>query len=278
MSLIAARGGRRALIALVGALAATCMLAAQAHAALPSISVEVTKTGATLTGTPESGAINVITKAAPGVKEASVILFQLKPGATLAEVEAFAANKKAQSDPNNASKYGSIVFDAEAPGETQVSLASGNYVLLTSEGEKPVAVRSSFAVAESKAPAALPAPAAVVRSIEFAFKGPSTLHDGELVEFENEGFLVHMDFAVPVKSMKAAEKVVKALKSGNEKAFGRLIAGAPVSFAGPLSHEAAQEETISAKPGIYVQLCFMTTQDGRSHTLLGMERIIKITK
>ncbi len=39
-----------------------------------------------------------------------------------------------------------------------------------------------------------------------------------------------------------------------------------------------QEETITAKPGIYVQVCFMQTQDGRDHTRLGMERIIKITK
>ena len=39
-----------------------------------------------------------------------------------------------------------------------------------------------------------------------------------------------------------------------------------------------QEETISAKPGIYVQVCFMQTQDGRDHTRLGMERIITIKK
>jgi hypothetical protein len=37
-------------------------------------------------------------------------------------------------------------------------------------------------------------------------------------------------------------------------------------------------QTITAKPGIYVELCFMDTQDGRSHTQLGMERIIKIVK
>jgi len=45
-----------------------------------------------------------------------------------------------------------------------------------------------------------------------------------------------------------------------------------------VSHEAFQQETITAKPGWYVQACFMETQDGRDHTRLGMERIIKITK
>ena len=39
-----------------------------------------------------------------------------------------------------------------------------------------------------------------------------------------------------------------------------------------------QQETITAKPGAYVQVCFMSTQDGRSHSMLGMERVLKITK
>ena len=38
------------------------------------------------------------------------------------------------------------------------------------------------------------------------------------------------------------------------------------------------QETITAKPGIYVLACFMNTQDKRNHTVLGMERIIKIVK
>ena len=87
-----------------------------------------------------------------------------------------------------------------------------------------------------------------------------------------------MDFAFPVKNMHAARTAVKDLLSGNQKGLGKLIAGPPVAFAGPLSHGAMQEETITAKPGIYVQVCFMETQDHRDHTSLGMERIIKIAK
>ena len=128
------------------------------------------------------------------------------------------------------------------------------------------------------APVALPTPEATIRSIEFGFHGPSTLHDGELVRFENEGYLVHMDVAAPVKNMKAAKQAIKDLLAGKEKAVGKLISGPPAGFAGPLSHEAFQQETITAKPGIYVEVCFMDTQDGRSHSRLGMERIIKIVK
>lgn len=263
---------------------AICVLApagAAQAASLPTVAITLSPTSATAGGALESGAVNVVTTDT-GVKEASVILFLLKPGVTLAEVEAFTANKKEQGDPNNSEKLGSIVFDVEAnpgtPGEAQTDLAPGEYVLLVAEGEKPVKVRSHFTVTTAKSPAALPAAQATERTIDFGFRGPTTLHDGELVAFENEGFLVHMDFAFPVKSMKNAKLAVKDLLAGKEKAVGKLIAGQPVGFAGPLSHEAMQQETITAKPGIYVQVCFMQTQDGRDHTLLGMERIIKITK
>lgn len=259
-------------------LAAAAIPAAPATAAtLPTATVAVTPTSATIAGALQSGAVDVVTTG-KGVKEASVILFRLNPGVTIAEVETFLGDKKAQNDPNNTSAYGSIVFDAEAGTEAAVSLLPGSYLLLTSEGEKPARLDEPFTVSETKAPVALPAAQATERTIDFGFRGPATLKDGEVVAFENEGFVVHMDLAIPVKSMKIAKKVVAALKSGHEKGLEKDIAGAPVTFAGPVSHGAVQEETIAAKPGIYVQVCFMSTQDGRPHTLLGMERIIKIVK
>ena len=110
------------------------------------------------------------------------------------------------------------------------------------------------------------------------FRGPSTLKDGELVGFENEGFLVHMDIAFPMKSKKAALKGLADFRLGRERALGKLIAGEPFGFFGPLSSGAFQQETIAVKPGWYVMACFMDTQDGRSHTALGMERLLHIVK
>jgi hypothetical protein len=263
--------------------AAAATLAATADAAsstLPTISVAVTPTTITVTGALESGAVNVVSHDT-GVKEASVILALLKPGATFEEVEA--AIKKSHGDINAVGKYGSLVFDAEVnPGqssEAQTYLQPGQYVAVLPGGEgKGSKAHQLFTVSAAAAPKALPAPEATIRSIEFGFRGPSTLHDGELVRFENEGYLVHMDLAAPVKNMAAAKRAVKLLLAGNEKQLEKLIVGPPASFAGPLSPEAFQQETITAKPGIYVEVCFMDTQDGRSHTQLGMERIIKIVK
>ena len=260
--------------------ASLCAVASAQAATLPTITIAVTKTSITVGGTTQSGAVNVVSSAGAGVKEATAILFLLKPGATVAEVET-ALKQGAGKDPNKATKYGTIVFDAEAPGggknESQTYLQPGNYVALGGTGEGGPKLKAPFTVTAAASPAALPTPEATIRSIEFGFRGPSTLHDGELVRFENEGYLVHMDIVFPVKNHSDAQKVVKDLLTGKEKGLEKLIIGEPFG-AGPLSHEAFQQTTITAKPGWYVEACFMETQDGRDHTRLGMERIIKIVK
>ncbi len=269
-----------AVLAAAGGL--TAVSSVQAASTLPSLSIAITSSSATVSGSLESGGVNVVVTDT-GVKEGAVILVLLKPGVSVAEAEAFQKEKKAQHDLNNVGKIASIVADTEAnagaKSEFQTKLEPGQYIVLVAQGEKgEAAIRANFKVTAAKAPAVLPAPQATIRTIEFGFRGPSTLKDGELVGFENEGFLVHMDIAFPVKNSKAAKKAVKLLKAGNEKALGKLIAGAPVTFVGPVSSGAYQQETITAKPGIYVEACFMNAQDGREHTVLGMERIIKITK
>jgi hypothetical protein len=247
---------------------------------LPTLTLSVTKSSITVGGTTQSGAVNVVSTAT-GANEATAVLFLLKPGVSVAEVES-ALKSGAGKDPNKSSKYGSIVFDAQLgaghASEAQTILAPGQYVALGGTGEGPPKLKAPFTVTVAKSPATLPAPQATIRTIEFGFRGPSTLHDGELVRFENEGYLVHMNLAAPVKNLKAAKQAIKLLAAGNEKQLEKLIIGPPGGFAGPLSHEAFQQETITAKPGIYVEVCFMETQDGRSHAQLGQERIIKITK
>jgi hypothetical protein len=277
---------------LIGLIAAAALLlvpsslaaSAQAASTLPTVTVTLAgNSSIAVSGTLQSGAVNLALNAAPGLKEPSPTLVLLKPGVTVAEVDAYLKTNMAPKDPNTASKYVSIVFDAEAsPGKTteaQTYLQPGTYVALNGAGNNSAKwPTTSFVVTPAASPASLPAPAATEQSIDFAFRGPSTLHDGQLVRFENAGYVVHMDLAFPVKSVASAKKVVGLLKAGKEKGLEKLIAGTPVNFAGPLSTGGYQQETISAKPGIYVQVCFMPTQDGRSHTMLGMERIIKITK
>ncbi len=265
---------------LLAALALCSGAAAAQTPTLPSLTITASASSITVSGSPHAGAVNVISSVS-GVKEAAVILFQLKPGVTAAELAGFLATK-GSSDPNSAGKYGSIVFDSEVSAgrasEAQTTLSSGEYLALEIAGEGPPKAHVAFTVGSTSAPATLATPQATVKAIDFAFKGPSTLHDGELVGFENEGFLVHMDIAFPVKSRAVALRAAKLLFNGKEKQATKLIAGPPVSFAGPVSNGAYQQETIAAAPGWYVEACFMQTQDGREHTVLGMERVIKISK
>ncbi|MGO9490568.1 MAG: hypothetical protein ACLQBB_16285 [Solirubrobacteraceae bacterium] len=266
---------------LIGSTAALGAVAPGAGAAgLPTLSVTLGKGSIAVAGSTVSGGVNVLVTSSKGLKEPAAILFRLGPGVTAAELEA--GIKKASHDPNNADPYGTIVFDAEGvPGgtsEAQTTLSPGNYAALEIEGEGGPKAKATFTVTAAPAPAALSAPAAVERTIDFGFKGPTTLHDGELVRFENEGFLVHMDIAFPTKSRSTALLAAHDLLLGREKAIEKLIAGPPVGFYGPLGHGGFQQETITAKPGWYVQACFMQTQDGRDHTLLGMERVIHIVK
>jgi hypothetical protein len=271
---------RTALVAVALAGASLCAVTSAQASTLPTLTIALTKTAVTLGGTPQSGGVNVVSTAT-GTKEAAAVLFQVKPGVTPAEVYAFLKSPKSK-DLNNTAKYGSIAFDAEVnPGQTveaQTTLVPGTYIALNAEGEGSPKVYTSFTVTAAASPAVLPTPQATVRSIEFGFRGPTTLHDGELVRFENEGFLVHMDVAFPARNKKDAKKIVQGLLTGKEKGLEKLVAGAPFTFFGPASSGAFQQETITAKPGWYVQACFMETQDGRVHTRLGMERIIKIVK
>ena len=267
-----------ALVAVSGILASAGGLLATGTAeaaTLPSLNVALTKSSVSVGGSLQAGAVNVVTTGT-GAKEAGATIVRLNPGVSSAELLAF-ANSQAGHDPNGASKFGSLVLQVEAGSEVQTTLAPGQYVAV-GEAEGKMTANTTFTVAPVASPIALPTPRATIRSIDFGFRGPAALHRGELVRFENEGFVVHMDIAVPVKSHRAAKRLVQALRSDNKKQERKLIAGPPANFQGPVSTGVYQQETITAKPGWYVQACFMDTQDGREHTRLGMERIIRILK
>jgi hypothetical protein len=277
------RLGRTVRVALFASVLAASSLASIVFAqasSLPTLSLKVSGSSITASGAMQSGGVNVVTTSS-AKKGGSTVLFLLKPGVTEAEVVAFLKSKQAK-DPNASGKYGSIVFSVESvPGKTveaQTTLVPGEYLALASPGNGPPKFLTRFTVKAASSPVSLPKPQATVRSIEFDFRGPTTLRDGELVRFVNEGYLVHMDLAFPVSSRSNANKVANALLTGHEKGLKKLISGAPVGFSGPVAHGAYQQETITAKPGWYVQVCFMETQEGVPHTRLGMERVIKITK
>jgi hypothetical protein len=268
-------------IAAVGAVA-VCVVAlaggvtaATGASTLPTITLALQGAKAiTVSGTPTSGAVNVVSTFT-GKGQGQVALVRVNPATSPGQ--GFQAVQKAHGDLNALTPLGdAVVFDAGAPSTAQTVLTPGTYVALNITGNGKPAI-AQFTVAQSAAPAALPKPGATIRAIEFNFRGPTTLHSGELVRFENDGFLVHMIAGNGVKNRAVAAALTAALRAGKNKLARRLVSGF-ADFAGPLSPGGMQQEVIQAKPGFYVIACFMDTQDHRQHTQLGMMRTIRIVK
>jgi hypothetical protein len=157
-------------------------------------------------------------------------------------------------------------------------LAPGNYVALDSTSGNPATwLRTPFTVVGSAREARLPTAAATVNMIDSAFRGARTLHEGELIRYENTGFVSHMAFGIKVRDVASARKVTAALQAGNDKAAFK-VAQAEYAFAGALSPGSQQEQRVATPTGIYVLACFMASQDGSEHTRLGMIKTITVIK
>jgi hypothetical protein len=243
-------------------------------AALPVIKVAMNGKKITVSGALRSGGVNVVSTVT-GEPAGGPTFVRLNPGVTVAQLL-----KAAQGDPNNIALIASIVFSPQANKGTssaQANLAPGNYVAVDGDSNSKTLPLTTFKIAKASSPAKLPKPQATVSSIEFGFRGPGTLRNGELVRFANDGFVVHMIVAARGASLAGANKIAKLLKAGKDGKAQRLATGF-TAFFNILTHGAYQQQVVHVRPGYWVLACFMDTQDGREHTQLGMERVIHITK
>jgi hypothetical protein len=266
----------------VVALASGVASAGQAHSAasLPTLKVALTgTTGVSVSGSMVSGAVNVTSTfsgkapSGPNANGPGYGLVRLNPGVTVQQ--AAGAVQSHNGDLNALTPYASLFVSASAPGTLQTTLTPGSYVAVNTTGNTPAF--ATFTVTTSASPAALPAAAATVKAIEFAFTGPSVLRNGSVVRVVNDGWLVHMNDLIGTKSKADALKVIAYLKAGKD-AKAQKLATSFVNLMSPASPGALQQQVLNAKPGYYVEACFMTTGDGREHTQLGMERLVKVVK
>ncbi len=243
---------------------------------LPTIDVAMDGSSISVSGNLESGAVN-IHSTSTGSTPGAPLFVRLNPGVTADQVIAFLQTKQA-ADPNNVEPYGAIVLDpGQSTEDIQTVLQPADYVAFDSAGNNPAQwPHTTFTISENSFPQKLPAAQQWQKSGEFRFTGPGTLHNGEVIRASNAGFLVHMDIAFGVKSKATGRQLVKALKAGKDSAAAKLSNHQFFSLFGPLSHGAVSQFVFDAKPGWYVEACFMDTQDGREHTKLGMERLVHV--
>ncbi len=268
-------------LVVVSSIVAACVVGlagvtgASAASTLPTLNVAVTgKTGIAVSGSEVSGAVS-ITSTFTGKGQGGYGLIRLNQGVSFQE--ALGAVQSHHGDPNALTPFGSLVVSADAPGTIQTVLTPGNYVALNLTGNGPAANVAKFTVTQSSSPAALPKAAATETSIEFGFEGPKVLHDGTIVRMVNGGYLVHMDSLIGARNKRGADRIAALLRAGKDNKAQKLATGF-VDLMDPASPGAMQQQVLDAKSGYYVQACFMDTQDGREHTTLGMERVIRIAK
>ena len=266
-----------AVACVAAAMLAACVTAAGSSvtSTLPTLTLALNGHSVTVAGPLQSGAVNVISK------HTEPTLIRLNPGTPFAAfAKAGAAIAAHQGDLNYLDPYGAIVFDISAnkgTTSTQTALQPGNYIAVDLSSSSPNPPHAAFTISQAPHPAALPKADATISAIEFGFRGPRTLHDGELVRFENDGFLVHQIQGIGVKNAKSAKHLTALLLAGNDNEAQKVGITAP-EFAGPLSPGGAQQELINERPGVYLLVCIMRTQDGREQTQLGMERTIHIIR
>lgn len=263
----------------VAAIAAASGATATAAGTLPTLALTMTGKSITATASVPAGAVNVVSTVS-GEPVGSPTLVRLEPGVTFPQ--AFGAVGAHHGDPNALDGLATIVANPMAPKGTsnaQTVLTPGNYVALDTAGNNPNKwPHVNFTVTANTAPATLAKPQATVTAEEFAFTGPSTLHDGQLVRYQNAGYLYHMVIALPVKNKANAKALSAALLAGKDNKANKYVSGAPLQLMGTVGAGAMHQQVLNLKPGIYVLACFMSTQDGREHTALGMERTIKVVK
>jgi hypothetical protein len=272
-------------LVVVTSLVAVCVVGlaavtgASAAPALPSLKIALTgNTGIKVSGSEVSGAVSV-TSTFSGKGQGAFGLVRLNPNVSpqTAAQQGAQAVQSHHGDLNALTATGSsLIASATAPGTIQTVLQPGAYLALnvTGMGQPGIAM---FHVTKSATPAALPAAAATQTTIEFGFRGPTRLHAGTVVRAQNGGFLVHMIDLLGVKSKADGHRALVGLKAGKARKFFRALStGVFISLMGPASPGAVQQMVLNAKPGWYVEACFMNTQDGREHIQLGMERLVQI--
>lgn len=271
------------LIATAGAVAAIAALllaggASGAPSSLPTLNVAVTgKTGISVAeNSVPSGAVNIAATFSGTGQGGSFGIIRLNDGVTLQQ--AIQAVDSHHGDLDALTPFGALIVSANAPGTVQTKLTpSNNYYAINTTGNAPAA--ASFMVHQNPSPAALPAASSTQKAIDFAFKGSKELTKGTTVRARNKGFMAHMIVLVGARNKDAAKKLAAGLHKGKpQKALRPYENGQFVSLLNPASPGALQQSVLHAKRGYYVEACFLETQDGREHTLLGMERVVHVVK
>ena len=148
-------------------------------------------------------------------------------------------------------------------------------VLVEQEVDRGAPPRSltTFTSGDQPNGATAPAPAATIRMQGLRFRGARTLPRAGTVRFENRDGVAHFGIAFPLRKGVTTARLGAALRSDDQRAAGRVVAGQPYVAQQVLSggDTTNDQEVRFPKAGRYGLVCFI---DG--HERLGMYRIITV--
>jgi hypothetical protein len=271
---------------MAGAVVSAVVLAltpvASGTSALPTLNVALQGTkGIVVSGSEVSGAVSVVSSIT-GRSHGAYGLVRLNPNEppAVAIAQGFGAVQSHGGNENALTATGdAIVVSADAPSTVQTVLTPGTWVALNISGMGQPGF-TVFNVSQSATPAALPAAAATEKSIEFGFRGSRVLHQGTMVRARNGGYLVHMIDLIGVRSKAAGNALIARFRAGfvSRRAARPFLNGVFIDLLNPASPGALQQQVLHAPRGWYVEACFMNTQDGREHTQLRMDRLVRVVR
>jgi hypothetical protein len=121
--------------------------------------------------------------------------------------------------------------------------------------------------------ATVPAPEARVRMVGLRFRGDRVLPRRGVVRVENGDGVPHFAIGFPLRRRVTSRQFGRALRSDSERAFGRVVAGAPYGVQGIISggNTANDQEVRFPRAGRYGLVCFFG-----EHHRLGMYRVVTV--
>jgi hypothetical protein len=278
---------RRARWAVLGVVLAIAGAAGVVHAqgTPPTVGLTAGPTSATVQATgPLAAGPTRFDVTREGNKDVAVYVFLLNPGVTFDEFKA-AIERDDRTGGEVALGLAWIQAAVALSGRDNRRAVTFNlrpgqtYHVLTELDEEPARGQArqrgfaSFTTSGAANGAAAPAPAATVRMQGLRFRGAGTLPRQGVVRFVNNDGTQHFAIAFPLRKGVTSARLRRVLRSGPERAFGRLIAGNPSLLQGLISGGgvANDQEVRFAKAGRYGLICFI-----HEHQELGMVRIVRV--
>jgi hypothetical protein len=277
---------RRATLAMLGAVLALCAVVALASAQ-PSVPTLTLTAGPTTVAVQPPGPVPAgptrFEVSRQGDKDVSVYLVLLGAGVSQQEFEAALARDDRSGGDSAAglvSIQGSVsLAGSDARRALTLTLKPGQTYLVLSEADEDTGGRpkqrgiTTFSTSGASNGGTAAAPDATVRMVDRRFRGDRVIPRRGVVRVENADGVPHFALAFPLRRGVTANRFGRAVRGNSQRAFGRLVSGAPYSLQNIISggNTANDNEVQFPKTGRYGLVCFFD-----EHQRLGMYRVVTV--